>query len=112
MGCLHPPSRQAGEESLIVAPALADLDLQIQEEPPAGFSLQFLAGGRADVADHGSTAADHDSLLAFSLDADRRRDDCQVLLRVFLHGLDNNGRGERELLARALEELLADDFRD
>ena len=82
-----------------------------RRRPSSRFEL--FAGGLPDVADHGAALADDDPLLPLALHDDRGGDDRQVLvLGLVDHGLDQDGVGERQLVPRPLEELLADDLRD
>src|SRR5665811_1701395 len=64
----RPVSDESFDEALVAAPALADLDAQVEKDLHAEDRLDLLAGAAADSLDDATPLAHHDGFLRLGLD--------------------------------------------
>src|SRR5262249_38371955 len=92
----------------VLAPLLPHLHEEAEEHPGAQELLELVAGLGADRLQHRAPAADEDPLLVLALDEDRGLDPHELLLLG--ERLDHDAGRVRDLLARVVEDPLADDL--
>src|SRR5437764_3008061 len=94
-----------------VTPALLDLDEEFEVDAPSDEALDVAARARADLAQTLAAAAYNDFFLRGALDVNRAVD-AREFFRDFFVALCDDRRDVRNLLARHLQYLLADEFGD
>ena len=99
------------EHAFTVAPILLDLDPEIEEDARAEQRFDVLAREGADFLEHRALGTDDDALLRVALDVDGRAD-VDIAVRARRHLIRLDGHRMRHLVARELQDLLADEFRD
>src|SRR5436305_3550059 len=98
---------QAVQQSLVATPALADPDLEVEEDTAAELVLELCAGRGSDLLDLAAARTDQDALLGLGLGPDVGVDlDHPILAVSDLGDLDLDG--VRQLVAGAPQDLLAD----
>src|SRR5450756_1013493 len=107
-----PVSDEPFDEALVAAPALADLDAQVEKDLHAEDCLDLLAGAAADSLDDAPPLAHHDGLLRLGLDDETGLDLDQGPVDTLRDASDLDRHGVRHLVAGAPQSLLADQLGD
>src|SRR5450830_1766055 len=104
----RPLSDEPFDEALVAAPALADLDAQVEKDLHAQDRLDLLAGAAADSLDDAPPLAHHDGLLRLGLDDETGLDLDQGPVDTLRYARDLDRHGVRHLVAGTPQNLLAD----
>src|SRR5947209_9526046 len=94
-----------------VAPVLLDLDEEFEVDAPSDEALDVAARARANLAQTLAAAAYDDLFLRGALDVNRAVDSREFFRDLFVSLCDDR-RNIRNLLARHLQDFLANEFGD
>src|SRR5665647_3566200 len=104
----RPVSDESFDEALVAAPALANLDAQVEKDLHAEDRLDLLAGAAADSLDDATPLAHHDGFLRLGLDDETGLDLDQGPVDTLRDARDLDRHGVRHLVAGTPQSLLAD----
>src|SRR4051812_1921300 len=107
---------QVAQQRIVFAPVALDAHVKVEEDARSKELLEIDACGTANTLDHLAAAADDDPLLRVALDDDAAIELENPGLRPCFAGrlletVHHHGARERDLRARELQQLLADDLR-
>src|SRR3954452_24171468 len=102
---------EAVQQALVLAPAAAHAHAQVEEDLAPQQRFHLLAGRGADRADHLAALAHQDPLLRLGL-GPRVRGHADQAVLALLQLVDLDLDRVRDLVVRAVQDLLADDLRE